>query len=284
MARRNMTTVLDCNGKPLDLSQPRVMGVLNVTPDSFADGGRFFGPEAAVAHAWQMVEDGASIVDVGGESTRPGAEPVSEAEELDRVIPVIEALVAQGLPVPVSVDTSKPGVMRAAVAAGAGMINDVRALRESGSLEAARDTGVPVCLMHMRGEPRTMQEAPHYENVVEEVYGFLQARVQACEARGLPATHLVVDPGIGFGKTLEHNLQLLRHIDRFAALGCPILVGLSRKRMIGAILGADVEHRLHGSVAGAVIAAWQGATMLRVHDVGPTVEALRVCDAIRRIP
>jgi dihydropteroate synthase len=225
-----------------------------------------------------MAAAGASIVDVGGESTRPGARPVGAAEEIDRVVPVIEALT--GLPVPVSIDTSKPEVMRAAVAAGATMINDVNGLRAPGALETAAGLGVPVCLMHMQGEPRTMQEAPRYRDVVEEVYAFLAARVADCEAAGMPRDRLVIDPGFGFGKTLTHNLVLMRHLERFAAAGLPLLVGVSRKSMIGAVLERPVGERLAGSLALACYAAIHGANILRVHDVGPTVDAMRMLAAV----
>ena len=269
-------TVLDCGGRRLVLDRPRVMGILNVTPDSFSDGGRYLDPAAALARARRMVEEGADLVDVGGESTRPGAEPVPAAEELRRVVPVIEAIATE-LPVPVSVDTSKPEVMRAAVAAGASLINDVRALRAPGALEAAAEAGVPVCLMHMRGEPRTMQEAPAYGDVVAEVRAFLLERAAACEAAGIPRGRILIDPGFGFGKTLEHNLALMRRLEAFVGTGFPVLVGVSRKSMIGALAGgAPVERRLHGSVAAAVVAACKGAAIVRVHDVAPTVEALRV--------
>ncbi len=275
-----MTISLDCGGHLLDLGHTRVMGVLNVTPDSFSDGGRFTDAEAAVARGMLMAEEGAALIDVGGESTRPGATPVTAGQEIDRVVPVIEGLREAGLSVPISVDTSKPAVMAAAVAAGAGMINDVRALQEPGALESAHAANVPVCLMHMRGEPRSMQHSPQYEDVVAEVFDFLSRRVDACVERGFSRERLLVDPGIGFGKNLDHNLSLLRHLDRFQTLGLPVLVGLSRKSMIGAILGTEVDERLYGSLAGAVIAAWQGASILRVHDVRATVEALRICDAV----
>jgi dihydropteroate synthase len=273
--------LLHCADKTLDLSRTHVMGVLNVTPDSFSDGGEFLDPQQAVAHAWQMVEEGASIVDIGGESTRPGALDVSVDDELARVIPVIEGLRAADIPVPISIDTSKPEVMARAVQAGAGLINDVRALRADGALAAARESGVPVCLMHMQGKPRTMQEDPHYADVVEEVYRFLAERMAACESAGIERAQLLLDPGFGFGKTLEHNLSLLKHLDRFAALGQPLLIGLSRKRMIGQLLDAEVGDRVHGSVAGAVVASWLGARIVRVHDVRATVDALKVCDAVR---
>jgi dihydropteroate synthase len=271
---------LHCGRHVLDLSRPRVMGILNVTPDSFSDGGRHLEPAAALARAWRMVEEGAAIIDVGGESTRPGADAVAEDEELRRVLPVVERLAAE-LPVPVSVDTSKPGVMRAAAAAGAGMINDVRALRLPGALEVAAAAGVPVVLMHMQGEPGGMQDAPHYGDVTTEVLEFLRQRLADCERGGIPLSRLLVDPGFGFGKTLAHNLELLRRLPAFQTLGVPVLAGLSRKRMVGALLGdAPVEARLHGSVAAAMLAAQGGARLLRVHDVGPTAEALAVLHAV----
>jgi dihydropteroate synthase len=271
--------ILDCAGKPLDLSRPTVMGVLNVTPDSFSDGGRFASRDAAVDRALCMVEEGAGIIDVGGESTRPGAPEVSVAEELERVIPVLEAL-CPGLSVPVSIDTRKPEVMAAAVAAGAGLINDVNALRAPGALEAAVAAGVPVCLMHMQGEPRTMQEAPDYGDVVEEVRGFLLARAGACEAAGIPSARILLDPGFGFGKALGHNLRLLRELDRLTSAGYPVLVGLSRKSMIGKVLGLETERRLHPSLALAVLAVWQGARLVRAHDIRATVEAIGMCAAV----
>lgn len=263
----------------LDLAKPQVMGILNLTPDSFSDGGRFTRLDSALDHARRMVEEGAGIIDVGGESTRPGAQTVSESEELQRVIPVIEKLIGE-LDVPVSIDTSKPEVMRAAVAAGAGMINDVMALQAPGALQAAVASKVPVCLMHMRGQPRTMQLAPSYRDVVEEVREFFDTRITACTEAGIARKHLLIDPGFGFGKSLEHNLALLRHLDEFQACGVPILVGLSRKSMIGALLGdRPVDGRLFGSVAAAVIAYLMGASIIRVHDVGATVDALKVAAA-----
>lgn len=280
----NTPLVLDCADRPLDLSVPRVMGILNVTPDSFSDGGRYLDLNLglAVERALAMQEEGAAIVDVGGESTRPGAADVPLEEELARVVPLVEAI-APRLSVPVSVDTTKPEVMRAAVAAGAGFINDVRALRAPGALEAARDAGVPVCLMHMRGEPRTMQQSPQYDDVVAEVRDFLAGRVAACEAAGIPRERLVLDPGFGFGKTLAHNLALLTGLSALCGLGLPVLAGLSRKSMIGTLLGgAPVEARLHGSVAAAVIAAMNGARILRVHDVKATVDALAVVAGLER--
>jgi len=277
-----MARMLDCGGRGLDLSRPRIMGILNVTPDSFSDGGDFISPAAALDQARRMAAEGADMIDVGGESTRPGAEPVSAEQEIARVVPVIEAI-ARELPLPISIDTSKPEVMRAAVTAGAGLINDVYALRREGALETAAALGVPVCLMHMQGEPRTMQQAPRYGDVVAEVAAFLEARIAACEAAGIPKDRLLIDPGFGFGKTLEHNLTLLRRLAEFGRQGLPVLAGLSRKSMIGALLdGAPVERRLHGSVAAAMLAVERGAAIVRVHDVGPTAEALRVAMAIAR--
>lgn len=273
-------TVLDCNGRPLVLDRPRVAGILNVTPDSFSDGGRHAGLDAAVAHALAMVEQGADMLDIGGESTRPGAADVSVDEELERVVPVIEALVAR-TDRPISIDTSKPEVMRAAVAAGAGMINDVYGLRREGALEAAAELGVPVCLMHMQGEPRGMQEAPSYDDVVGEVHRFLTDRLFACELAGMDRRKVLVDPGFGFGKSLEHNLELLRELRRFADLGSGVYAGLSRKSMIGAITGREVPaDRVAGSVAAALIAVQNGARLVRVHDVAPTVDALAVWHAV----
>lgn len=255
------------------------MGILNVTPDSFSDGGDFVAVAAAVAHARQMVEEGAAIIDVGGESTRPGATAVPVDEELRRVIPVIKALAAE-LAVPLSIDTAKPEVMRAAMEAGAGFINDVYALRAPGALAVAASLGVPVCLMHMQGEPRTMQQSPHYDDVVGEVRGFLAERVQACLDAGIAPHQLLIDPGFGFGKTLQHNLRLLHDLEQFQALGLPLLVGLSRKSFLGALLDAPVSARLHVGLAAAALAVSKGARLVRTHDVGPTVEALRLCAAV----
>lgn len=275
---------LRCGSRTLDLDRPRVMGILNVTPDSFSDGGDFFspagGPERALAQAERMVVDGAAIIDVGGESTRPGAAAVSTEEELARVIPVIEALHARLPDVVISIDTSKPEVMRAAVAAGASMINDVRALQADGALAVARELDVAICLMHMQGEPRMMQQQPHYDDVVAEVRAFLLARVAACLEAGIARDRLLVDPGFGFGKTLAHNLILLRRLGEFRELGLPLLAGFSRKSMIGALTGRAVGERLYGSIAVAALAAWQGASVLRVHDVAETADALRVCGAV----
>ncbi len=270
--------LLDCAGKRLDLAGPVVMGVLNVTPDSFSDGGRYLKLDDARRRAEAMAAEGAAIIDIGGESTRPGAAAVSIQEELDRVLPLVERL-SGALAVPISVDTSKPELMRAAVAAGAGLINDVRALRAPGALEAAAAAGVPVCLMHMRGEPGDMQHAPRYDEVVTEVRDFLAERLRLCEAAGIPRERILVDPGFGFGKSLAHNLSLLRHLDRFLDLAAGVLIGVSRKSMIGALLDAPAGERLSGSLAAAVIAAWQGARVIRAHDVRETVQALRVCAA-----
>jgi dihydropteroate synthase len=269
---------LTCARHRLDLSAPAVMGVLNVTPDSFSDGGNYFELPRALERARVMVEEGAAIIDVGGESTRPGAEPVAADEELRRVIPVIERLAAE-LPVPVSVDTSKPQVMRAALGAGAAMVNDVAALAAAGALEAVAETQAAVCLMHMQGEPRTMQRAPHYGDVVGEVRAYLRGRVDACLAAGIGRDRIAVDPGFGFGKTLAHNLELLRALPAIAADGCPVLVGLSRKSMVGQLTGRATGDRLAGSVALAVLAVMGGARIVRAHDVGATVDALRVAVA-----
>ena len=273
-------TVLDCNGRPLTLDRPRVVGILNVTPDSFSDGGRHATVDAAVAHGLRMAEEGADMLDIGGESTRPGAAEVPVEEELRRVIPVIEQLAARtGLPL--AIDTSKPEVMRAAVAAGAGMINDVQALRREGALDAVAELGVPVCLMHMLGEPRSMQEAPHYDDVVGEVHRFLTDRLFACELAGIDRRKVLVDPGFGFGKSLEHNLALLRALERFADLGSGVYAGLSRKSMIGALTGRKTPaERVVGSVAAALIAAQRGARLVRVHDVAATVDALAVWQGV----
>jgi len=256
------------------------MGILNITPDSFSDGGFFLAREQAVVHAHRMVEEGADILDIGGESTRPGARPVSVGEELDRVIPVIEAL-AKELPLPISVDTSKPEVMRAAVAAGAGLINDVRALREPDALDTAASLDLPVCLMHMQGEPRSMQANPHYDDVVGDVCAFLAARIEAATTAGIRRDRIVIDPGFGFGKSVAHNLVLLRRLPEFQVLGAPILVGLSRKSMIGALLGLPVEQRVNASVALALIAVQNGANIVRVHDVRATREAIRMWEAVQ---
>ena len=273
-----MPSTLRCGDKTLDLSRPIVMGVLNVTPDSFSDGGRFLPLEAAVAHGLRMVEEGAAIIDIGGESTRPGAAPVSVEEELRRVLPVVERL-RQATPAVISVDTSKPEVIREAAAAGAGLINDVRALTEPGALEAAAASGSAICVMHMQGDPRTMQRAPSYVDVVKEVKAFLDERVQRCRAAGVSSDRIVVDPGFGFGKNLEHNLELLRRL-RDLQGEWPLLVGLSRKSMVGTLTGRSAGERVHGSVALAVIASINGARIIRAHDVAATVDALKIVAAV----
>ncbi|HBD18946.1 MAG TPA: dihydropteroate synthase [Arenimonas sp.] len=274
---------LDCAGRVLRLDVPRVMGIVNVTPDSFSDGGAHDSTDAAVAHGLALAAEGADLLDVGGESTRPGAGEVPVEEELRRVIPVIERL-ARETPLPISVDTSKPEVMRAAVAAGAGLINDVYALRREGALEAAAAARVPVVLMHMQGEPRSMQESPAYDDLVGEVHRFLAERIFACEMAGIPKKSIVLDPGYGFGKTTAHNLLLLRQQSRLLDLGLPLLAGLSRKRSLGEITGRPTSERVFASVAAAVLAAEQGARILRVHDVAPTVDALKVWAAYAAQP
>lgn len=275
---------LDCGGRILTLDRPRVMGIVNVTPDSFSDGGRHASADAAIAHGLRLVEEGADLLDVGGESTRPGADAVPLEEELRRVIPVVQAL-AQRTSIPISIDTSKPQVMRAAVEAGAGMINDVFALRREGALQAAADLGVPVVLMHMQGEPRGMQEAPAYDDVVGDVHRFLAERIFAAEMAGIDKRKIVVDPGFGFGKTTSHNLQLLARLRRYTELGVPVLAGLSRKRTIGELTGReDPQARAAGSVAAHLIAAQHGAMLLRVHDVEQTVDALKVWHAVAAVP
>jgi dihydropteroate synthase len=280
----DLSPTLDCAGRMLRLDRPRVIGIVNVTPDSFSDGGEHAALEAAVGHGLRLAEDGADALDIGGESTRPGARDVSIDEELRRVIPVIEAL-AQQASLPISIDTSKPEVMRAAVAAGAGMINDVYALRRDGALDTAASLGVPVVLMHMQGEPRSMQDAPGYDDVVAEVHRFLAERIFAAEMAGIDKKRIVVDPGFGFGKTAAHNLLLLAQLERFTELGVPVLAGLSRKKTIGELTGRDNPHdRVHGSVAAALIAAQRGAKLLRVHDVAATIDALKVWNAVAAQP
>jgi dihydropteroate synthase len=274
-------TVLDCNGRSLTLDRPRVVGVINVTPDSFSDGGQFADVDAAVSHGLRLAEEGADMLDIGGESTRPGAHDVSIDEELKRVIPVIEQLAAR-TSLPIAIDTSKPEVMRAGVAAGAGMINDVYALRREGAMDAVAELRVPVCLMHMQGEPRSMQDAPHYDDVVGEVHRFLADRLFSCEISGIDRRKVMVDPGFGFGKDMEHNLALLRRLERFADLGSGVYVGLSRKSMIGTLTGRkQPADRAAGSVAAALIAVQRGARMVRVHDVAATVDALKVWHAVQ---
>lgn len=274
------TPQMDCAGRPLLLDRARIAGIVNVTPDSFSDGGQHADVESAIAYGLSLIEEGADLLDIGGESTRPGAESVPLADELQRVLPVIAGLAAR-CGVPLMVDTRRPEVMRAAVAAGAGLINDVCALREPGALDAAVELGVPVCLMHMQGEPRSMQQAPHYADVIEDVHRFLTERVLSCELAGIPRGRVLVDPGFGFGKTLAHNLALLRALQRFNGLGAGLLVGLSRKSMIGALtVQREPAQRVIGSVAAALLAAQRGARILRVHDVAATREALAVLQAV----
>ncbi len=274
-----MAVLRSCHGRTLDLSRPRIMGILNVTPDSFSDGGRFLGREDALRQVDSMLADGADIIDIGGESTRPGARAVPVEEELARVVPVIEAL-RERSDAFVSVDTSKPAVMRAAVAAGADMINDVRALREAGALEAAADLQTPVCLMHMQGEPRTMQQQPRYDDVVKDVREFLEQRLAACQQAGIARDRIVLDPGFGFGKSLQHNLELFRELPQLQASGQPLLVGVSRKSMIGAVLDIPVAERMAASVALAGLAVWLGASIIRAHDVRETRDAVRMIHAL----
>ncbi len=271
--------ILQCADKQLTFESPVIMGILNVTPDSFSDGGRYIHLDNALSQAEQMAADGAKIIDIGGESTRPGAQPVTEQQELDRVIPVIEKL-HQKLDVVVSIDTSKPGVMIEAARAGAGLINDVMALRAEGALQAAQQTGLPVCLMHMQGEPRTMQSNPRYTDVVDEVKSFLKQRAEQCIAQGINKEQIILDPGFGFGKTLDHNIALFKHLDRLQALGYPVLVGASRKSMLGQITDKSVENRLAGSLALATLATIKKAAIIRVHDVTETVDAVNVALAL----
>lgn len=273
---------LRCADQTLDLSLPVVMGVVNVTPDSFSDGGRFFDAPTAVEHGLRLAAEGAAVLDIGGESTRPGAADVGVEEELRRVLPVIERLRAATGAV-ISIDTSKPQVMRAAAMAGAGLINDVRALREPGALQAAAGTGCAVCLMHMQGEPRTMQQSPTYRDVVSEVKAFLAERVHRAQEAGIAAERLAIDPGFGFGKTLEHNLTLLRRLRELAVEGRPVLAGLSRKSIVGRLTGRPEGERVHGSVALAVIAAQNGARIIRAHDVAATVDALKTLIAVEGV-
>ena len=274
--------ILDCKGKSLDLTHPQIMGILNVTPDSFSDGGQFFGEDVALKQAKQMVVDGATVVDVGGESTRPGATVVSVEREIERVIPVIEAIESE-IDVVISIDTSKPEVMRAAIAAGAGLINDVQALRVKGALDAAFDLDVPVCLMHAQGMPKTMQEKPHYEDVVAEVTSFLLKRVEICEARGIKRNKLIVDPGFGFGKRARHNLRLMKYLERIVHLDLPVLVGISRKSIIGELLKVPMEERLAGSLAMASLAVWKGAKLIRTHDVKETAQAVKLSNYVMQV-
>lgn len=266
----------------LDLTTPVVMGVLNLTPDSFSDGGHWTDVSAACARAWDMVEQGAKIIDIGGESTRPGATPVTEAEEIDRVIPVIERLSAERLSACISLDSMKPAVMRAAMCAGAVILNDINALRAPGALEVAVQTRAAVCLMHMQGGPRDMQKKPVYDDVVAEVAAYLIERAKACEAAGVEAARIVLDPGFGFGKTLQHNLALLARLERLTAAGYPVLVGMSRKSMLGAILDVPAGERGHGHSAAVAIAVMQGAKILRTHDVRETAHAAQVAASVKQ--
>ncbi|OHC20611.1 MAG: dihydropteroate synthase [Pseudomonadales bacterium RIFCSPHIGHO2_02_FULL_60_43] len=270
---------LPCGSRFLDLSRPQVMGILNVTPDSFSDGGRYGQRDAALRHAEAMLKAGATLIDVGGESTRPGARAVSPVEELERVAPIVEAIAAE-LDVIISVDTSTPAVIRETARLGAGLINDVRSLQRDGALDAAADSGLPVCLMHMRGEPTTMQHNPQYPDVVAEVREFLLERLAACSAAGIGAERVILDPGFGFAKTLEHNLSLFKHLHALHTLGRPLLVGVSRKSMIGKVLGHEVGERLYGSLALAALALSKGAHILRVHDVSQTVDVVRMIAAV----
>lgn len=272
--------IANFSGKPLDLSTIQVMGVLNVTPDSFSDGGLYNNLDAATRQAQQMLEDGASIIDVGGESTRPGAAKVSLQEELDRVCPVVERLNSETDAI-ISVDTSTPEVMREVIALGVGMVNDVRAFVRDGAIDAVKDSDAMLCVMHMQGEPDSMQQSPSYEQVVAEVSKFLLGRAKELESNGVASSRIILDPGFGFGKTLEHNLALLNNVSTLLDLSYPLLIGLSRKSMFGAILDKPVEQRLYASIAGAVVAASQGAQIIRVHDVAATVDAMRVVDALK---
>lgn len=273
-----MTRMFHCGRFTLSLDRPLIMGIVNITPDSFSDGGHFYSPELAIEHAIKLIAQGADLLDIGGESTRPGAQAVGVEEELQRVLPVLEGLRECG--VPLSVDTLKPEVMRAAIRAGADMINDVNALRAEGALQAVADSAAAICLMHMQGEPRTMQQGPFYQDVVAEVKAFLDERIAAAEQAGIERKRIVIDPGFGFGKTLEHNVGMLRQLDAFAELGVPLLTGLSRKSMLGALTGLPVEERMVPSVAAAVVAAMKGAKIFRVHDVKETRQALQIVSAL----
>ncbi|MDW5286538.1 MAG: dihydropteroate synthase [Pseudomonadota bacterium] len=266
----------------IDLSQPQVMGILNVTPDSFSDGGKHTNVSQALDHALRMIDEGATFIDIGGESTRPGAPDVSLQEELDRTIPVIEA-VAKNTPCVISIDTSKADVMREAVKAGAGLINDVRALQEPGALQVAAEAQVPVCLMHMQGQPRTMQQSPEYDDVVNDVGQFLLARTKVCEEAGIAKDKILFDPGYGFGKSLEHNYTLVKHLPSLMKLGYPVLVGMSRKSMIGNLLNRKVDERLAGSISLATIVAQMGAQIIRVHDVKETADAVNIVKMLNSV-
>ena len=279
MTSASSSTRLPCGNRVLDLAHAHVMGILNVTPDSFSDGGRFNQLDAALRHAEAMVAAGATLIDVGGESTRPGARGVSPVEELERVAPIVERI-ARELDVIISVDTSTPAVMRETARLGAGLINDVRSLRRDGALDAAAATGLPVCLMHMLGEPGNMQDNPHYDDLVGEVSGFLADRIAQCAAAGIAADKIILDPGFGFAKTLQHNLSLFKHMEALHALGRPLLVGVSRKSMIGQALNRPVGERLYGGLALAALAVTKGARILRVHDVAETVDVVRMIAAV----
>ena len=270
--------MLLCGHFQFDLSRPLVMGIINVTPDSFFDGGQHLQRDAALAHAQQLIAEGADMLDIGGESTRPGAQPISVQEELNRVLPVIEGL--RGASVPISIDSCKPEVIKAAIAAGAQMVNDINALQDAAAMNAVASSNVAVCLMHKQGDPQTMQAQPHYQNVVAEVSEFLRARIAAAEAAGIQRNRIVIDPGFGFGKTLEHNLTLLRELNKLTELGVPVLAGLSRKSMLGTLTGQDVAQRLPVSIAAALIAVQRGAAIVRVHDVRATVDALKILNAV----
>ncbi len=273
---------LNCGKYSLNLSSVKVMGVLNVTPDSFSDGGRFVDTEKALAHAIAMAEAGAAIIDIGGESTRPGANDISEQQEIDRVVPIIQALRSE-ITIPISIDTSKAAVMKAAVQAGAGLINDVRALQDTDALLTAQQCDVSVCLMHMQGQPRTMQQQPHYHDVVAEIIQFFRQRIDACLAAGINQDKIIIDPGFGFGKTTQHNLLLMKHLQQFKQLGVPILLGVSRKASIGELLNAPVNKRLAGSLAMATVAAMNGANIIRAHDVKETVDAMTMVNALLNV-
>ena len=284
-----MTSALHCGDKVLDLNSPQIMGILNITPDSFSDGGFFISAsestaniniDKALQHAMAMVNAGASIIDIGGESTRPGAESVSVEEESRRVIPFVKAFKSSLPDCLISVDTSKPEIMKQAIECGAHIINDVNALRAAGAIETVADSDVAVCLMHMQGEPRTMQKNPHYDDVVDDVLQFLQQRIEACINAGIDRNRIIIDPGFGFGKALQHNLQLFKNLGRFKELGVALLVGVSRKSMIGTILDKEVSDRLSGSIGLAALATWLGADILRVHDVSETADAIRVVNAV----
>ncbi|MEO6423466.1 MAG: dihydropteroate synthase, partial [Candidatus Nitrotoga sp.] len=272
--------LLHCGLFKLDLSRTLIMGIVNITPDSFYDGGYYSQRDAALAHAHQLIKEGADLLDIGGESTRPGAQSISVQEELDRIMPVIEGL--QDAPVPLSVDTYKPEVMRSALAAGVSMINDINSLQQPDALAAVVASDAAVCLMHKQGQPQTNQQ-PHYKDVVAEVLQFLHSRIESVQSAGITVERIMVDPGFGFDKTLAHNLALLRHLNEFSALGVPLLVGISRKSMLGTITGQDVEHREHASVAAALLAATQGACMVRVHDVRATADALKILNAVKGV-